>query len=139
MRAISLWQPYASLWLSIAKVHETRHWPTPYRGPLVIHAAKKIVTEVDPFVNRLCVREFGGSWMFDLPRGAIVGHLDLIDCVPTADMPTIDPEDYACGDFTLGRYGWKRGAFTVLPNSIPYIGRQGFFSVPDEIIGVNRG
>lgn len=136
MRCISLWQPFASLWLSKAKVHETRHWSTPYRGPLAVHAAKKIVVEVDHYVAEICAREFGRRWMFDLPLGAVVGTIELIDCVSTdADRPIwIDHHDYVCGDFSPGRFGWKRGQFTVLPKSIPYKGKQGFFNVPDELV-----
>jgi len=43
MKAISLWQPWASLVACGAKRFETRSWPTRYRGPLLIHAAKKVV------------------------------------------------------------------------------------------------
>ena len=43
MKAISLWQPWGSLWLSPAKRHETRHWQTRHRGKLLVHAAKKLV------------------------------------------------------------------------------------------------
>src|SRR3972149_12240119 len=40
MKAISLWQPWASLIAVGAKKYETRSWDTPYRGPLVICASK---------------------------------------------------------------------------------------------------
>lgn len=40
MKAISLWQPWASLIAHGVKTIETRSWSTPYRGPLAIHAAK---------------------------------------------------------------------------------------------------
>src|ERR1700694_3122793 len=41
MKALSLWQPWASLIAMGLKEFETRHWATSYRGPLVIHAAKR--------------------------------------------------------------------------------------------------
>jgi hypothetical protein len=41
MKAVSLWQPFASLIYTGAKKIETRSWPTNYRGPLAIHAARK--------------------------------------------------------------------------------------------------
>lgn len=138
MRAISLWQPYASLWLSTAKAHETRHWATDYRGPLAVHAAKRM-DRVSQYVNDICVRQFGSRWQFDLPRGAVIGTLELIDCVSTNNLRAVDPEDYACGNFAAGRYGWKRGAFHVLPHSIPFIGRQGFFNVPDDLLANPAG
>lgn len=40
MKALSLWQPWASLVAIGAKTIETRSWSTSYRGPLAIHAAK---------------------------------------------------------------------------------------------------
>ena len=40
MKALSLWQPWASFVAYELKPHETRHWYTSYRGPLAIHAAK---------------------------------------------------------------------------------------------------
>lgn len=40
MKALSLWQPWATLIAIGAKQYETRGWSTPYRGPLIIHAAK---------------------------------------------------------------------------------------------------
>jgi hypothetical protein len=42
IKAISLWQPWASLMALGLKRHETRHWPTAYRGPIAIHAAKTL-------------------------------------------------------------------------------------------------
>lgn len=41
MKAISLWQPWATLISTGDKTWETRSWATTYRGPLAIHAAKK--------------------------------------------------------------------------------------------------
>ena len=41
MRALSLWQPWASGIALGAKRIETRSWSTPYRVPIAIHAAKK--------------------------------------------------------------------------------------------------
>jgi hypothetical protein len=42
MKAISLWQPWASLWCSPRKIHETRHWPTNNRGWMLVHAAQAV-------------------------------------------------------------------------------------------------
>lgn len=41
MKALSLWQPWASAIALGAKRVETRSWETLYRGPLLIHAAKR--------------------------------------------------------------------------------------------------
>ena len=41
MKALTLYQPYASLIAVGAKTIETRSWGTSYRGGLLIHAGKK--------------------------------------------------------------------------------------------------
>ena len=40
MKAITIWQPWASLLVSGRKRYETRSWATSYRGPIAIHAAR---------------------------------------------------------------------------------------------------
>ncbi len=45
MKAITIWQPWASLLACGAKQYETRSWATSYRGPIAIHAAKKNVLD----------------------------------------------------------------------------------------------
>lgn len=39
MKALTIWQPWASLLVSGQKKYETRSWATAYRGPIAIHAA----------------------------------------------------------------------------------------------------
>lgn len=93
MKAISLWQPWASAIAVGAKTIETRSWSTPYRGRLAIHAAKHwdrdsatIVTAfgfrgalaplADPCADFITLHKA-------LPMGAIVAVCDLVDCRPT--------------------------------------------------------
>lgn len=45
IKALSIWQPWASLVAAGVKRHETRHRATSYRGPVAIHAAKTIDDE----------------------------------------------------------------------------------------------
>lgn len=146
IKAISLWQPWASLWLSPNKLHETRHWATSHRGRLLVHAAKKFVKDVDSDLDDILSSEFGGHWGMELPTGAIVGMLDLVDVIPTAKLygGPFNPEfskltdddriDIACGDFGPDRYGWRRGTYWRFPEPIPYRGRQSLFDVPREVV-----
>ncbi len=53
MKALTLTQPWATLVAIGAKKIETRSWPTNYRGPLAIHAAKRFPEEA----QHLCFRE----------------------------------------------------------------------------------
>jgi hypothetical protein len=138
MKAISLWQPWGSLWLSDRKLHETRHWPTSHRGPLLVHAAKKFVKDFplgDP-LRAILDDEFGGHWAMDLPTGALIGIVHLVSCLPTAAIPIghQETDDYHCGDFRPDRYAWRRGSYRVFARPIPWKGAQGFFNVPDDSI-----
>lgn len=47
IKALSLWQPWASLIAIGAKKIETRGWSTKYRGPLVICSAKRPASRYD--------------------------------------------------------------------------------------------
>lgn len=147
MKCTSLWQPWASLWLSDRKLHETRGRPLSYRGPIAVHAAKRKLRgwEYDTLpkaFKKILEDEFGGHWAMDLPYGAIIGVVTIIDCIPTEklydpEVAHMDSDDWLCGNFNEGRYAWKRGPkFTRLERPIPYIGQQGFFNIPDDLIQV---
>jgi activating signal cointegrator 1 len=158
MKAISLWQPWASAIALGAKRIETRSWSTPYRGPLAIHAARRCVK------NELITYQANWGWCGalgikmghktplweQLPFGAIVATCDLVDCRPTGSLTAeeLDTQRSApgdvlqayqwserqMGDFSLGRFGWVLDNIRALPKPIPYRGAQGFFFVPDALI-----
>lgn len=132
MRSISLWQPWASLIFSPRRVkrHETRHWATFYRGPLAIHAAQKLVTNLDDDLIDLVQEEFGTDWASTLPRGRMLGSVRLDDCRLTE---SIDPDtlDRLCGDWTPGRYAWRLEDPKLFAHAPEVKGRQGFFNWHD--------
>lgn len=116
MKALSLWQPWASLIADKRKPWETRGWEISYRGPLAIHAAKKVIREA-------CI-EFG----YDpktIPTGAVLCTATLADCVQFPS-PMAVPDPY--GDFTPGRYGFLLKDIEVLAKPIPAIGHQGLWN-----------
>lgn len=96
MKAITIWQPWASLWVCGAKQFETRSWATSYRGPIAIHAGKilchRFSCEVDgsvfapavnaslwpgeTFVDSACELD---TWE-ELPRGEIIATAELVGC-----------------------------------------------------------
>lgn len=91
MKAITLWQPWASLIAVGAKTIETRSWSTKYRGPLAIHAAKRparfenmksLVGDLawDQWFSAGLVSEDGST--DEIPYGAIVATCDLVDMLP---------------------------------------------------------
>lgn len=140
MKAISLWQPWASLWCSARKVHETRHWATSYRGLLLIHATKRFERNFGPNdpLRLILDDEFGGHWGMDLPTGALIGMVRLVACKPTETMPIghRSTDDYHCGDFSNGRYAWQRSDYKLFTRPISYRGMQGLFEVPDTVLPI---
>lgn len=133
MKAISLWQPHASLWCSPRKLHETRHWPTAHRGWLLVHAAKRFVKAHGPELRAILKAEFGECWYSDLPTGALIGVVKLVACNSTDGLAVAD-DDRQCGDFSSGRFAWQRAEYRRFEAPIPYIGHQGFFDVPNTAL-----
>lgn len=123
MRAISLWQPWASaIPLGLKRV-ETRGWKTDYRGPLAIHAAKRWTVEQRKFTEK--------QGLSDLPFGAIIAVCNLFNLVPIELLSHVSNIEKSYGDYSPGRYGWILTDIVALPEPIPFKGGQGFFNVPD--------
>lgn len=130
MKAISLWQPWASAIALGHKTIETRHWHTIYRGPLAIHAAKRF----DRGQRKFAGEERALGRMPDrLPLGQIVAVCTLADVRPTEDLD-VSGLERMYGDFHPGRFGWILTDIRPLPAPIPFTGRQGLFLVPDESV-----
>ena len=139
MKAISLWQPWATLWLLTnpdEKVFETRPWFASYRGPLLVHAAKKRDGDVREYLECIYFRDrlaAHGLTTDMLAFGAIIGRVDLIDCYRMGNSGAPNDREDKAGNWEPGRYAWKRGPNPILFNKpIPYRGSQGFFEVPDQ-------
>ena len=88
MNAISLWQPWASLWCSRRKVNETQHWRCSHRGWLLVHAARRFETnfDLDDRLRLILDGEFGDKWADDLPTGALIGMVNVVDCLRTQTL-----------------------------------------------------
>jgi hypothetical protein len=160
MKAISLWQPWASAMAVGAKTIETRHWSTNYRGPLAIHAAKRFIhneilglacTSCWVSIFRRCGVSFGPKFQSgSMAFGSIVAVGELVDCVPVErftigeleEIRTFDGEknhpwtERQMGDFSSGRFGWIFTNIQPLAAPVPFIGRQGLFNIPDELVSL---
>lgn len=137
MKAISLWQPWASLWCSGVKIHETRHWPTSYRGWLLVHAAKRKIDDLEgDRLGEICDGVFGHHYGQELPLGALVGMVNIVNCKPTIVFPADfrETDDYECGDYGDDRFAWEAKSPKLFEQAIAYRGAQGFFQVPDNIL-----
>jgi hypothetical protein len=146
MKAIPLWQPWASLYCSPIKRHETRAWSTDVRGWVLVHACKKFVRDVSEPLQDILDSEFGGHWGMELPTGGLIGAVNIIACKPAGDLyrdcldgrrdwTPEDRDDFEAGDFSPGRFAIERGEWKRFRSIIPYKGEQKkFFEVPDELV-----
>ena len=139
MKALSLWQPWASLIAVGAKRFETRGWATAYRGPLVICAAKRKITrdECDEMDAPEFLRALNVESLDELPLGVAVCLASLTACRSTesvvfgSDAHRI--REHAFGNFAPGRFAWRLDNVRPFARPIPIKGAQGLFDVfPDE-------
>jgi hypothetical protein len=133
---ISLWQPWASLIFTGDKVHETRAYPPPTKhvGQRIgIHAAKHLEARLTLGMELLCEREFGRAHINgDLPRGVLLGSVKLVAFGRTEDVEPFTVANKMAGDWSPGRWAWKLAHPQLLPEPVPYKGKQGWFMVDAE-------
>jgi hypothetical protein len=136
MMALSIRQPWASLILKCGKDIENRTWSTRYRGRILIHAAKgmtrgehmdAIMFAVDAikrdsakasFTTRVKLKDLGFNYEH-LPRGGIIGSVEIVDCVQESESP-----------WFVGPYGFVLRDPQPLPFR-EFKGQLGFFEVPE--------
>ncbi len=93
MKAISLWQPWASLIACGAKPYETRDWAPPREligQPIAIHAAKKVDRQLIEFAEELIYGQHkdGGYELAYKLTASMRGAPDsLMGCFGQAAMP----------------------------------------------------
>lgn len=124
MKALSLWQPWASLMADGRKKIETRHWRPPawlVGQQVAIHATKR----VDNSFSRQC-----GYDPLAIPRGCVVAivRLDKFEKFTEAFKQEIMlyPEG-GYGDFEMGRFGWFCTLIEKLNPPAEAIGHQGIW------------
>lgn len=116
MKAITIKQPWASLIVESGKDIENRTWPTHYRGPVLIHASKKLDDWECYAANALI--EFKGITMqlekwsdTNLPLGGIIGVAEIVDCVTSHPSPWfVGPYGFVLANVKPVRYIPCRGA-----------------------------
>lgn len=147
MKAITIWQPWASLLAHRVKLHETRSWETAYRGPIAIHAAAVKV----PQVLKRCFPEERDRTMFfdavakglhecytteeivhileELPTGSVIATANLVGCHKITAIQrayAVDNVELALGDWTPGRYAWEFSDMKLI-TPVPAKGKQGLW------------
>ncbi len=132
MKALTLWQPWATLAAMGVKEYETRHWPTNYRGQLAIHAARRPVTPDDLMLRGIVpsLENLGIYRVEDLPMGAVLGIVQIDDVVRADSLTTpafINSMEYHLGNYEPGRFAWRLRVLKGFDTPIPCPGRQGLW------------
>ncbi len=133
MKALTIWQPWASLIAAGEKKYETRSWETKYRGPIAIHSAKILFDtnsyfdrELYPFAYAL---DLSNIHSFDtLPYGCIVATAELLNCFQVTPALIkklgLTKKEIYFGDWTPGRYAWELTNVKMFENPIKVNGKQ---------------
>jgi hypothetical protein len=124
-RVLSIQQPWASLIVGGHKAMETRSWATKYRGPLLIHASKKPHRGPLGFSITMTIENLIGAG--DLPLGAIIGQVNLVDVITTEAVKKISMQEYELGDYSMGRYAWVLEDPVAFKTPIPAKGQLGIW------------
>ena len=131
MKMLSMTQPYASAVPLGLKTWETRSWPTKYRGPLGIHAAKGFPKWAKEFAE---TERALGRGLARLPLGAVVAVVDLVDCQPTEYLiDGITGLERLYGNYLDGRFAWKLENIRPLAKPIPAKGSLGLWTPGPEL------
>lgn len=114
MKALSIRQPWADAIVYHGKDVENRKWPTRYRGPVLIHAAK--AWGPNERADLLALVSEGLIPDAQQPQlGGIIGRAEIVDCV--TEM---------AGPWFFGPYGFVLRNAEPLPFR-PCRGALGFF------------
>lgn len=129
-KVLSIKQPWASLIVEGFKDIENRTWKTNHRGKLLIHASSKYDNHIHSkgSLSKLIGasrwaelnNDFINKWS-KLPTSAIIGEVDLIDCVQ--DHPSIWADKWSEEDIAFheaNNYKIKPIWHWVLENPIMY-------------------
>lgn len=147
MKALSIRQPWPWAIFNVGKDIENRDWPTRFRGTVAVHAAKGMTRDeyreamayirhrfIAKVLRNPMTVELGGGRLsmasgelttpgFDeIVRGAIVGLVEIVDCVTTSNSPWFQ-----------GDYGFVLANPRPLETPIPCSGALNFWDVPAEI------
>lgn len=124
MKVISIREPYATLIKDGIKTVETRSWKTNYRGKIYIHSC--ITKDKIPYSIKHLIKT-------ELKYGYILCSADLVDCVYMDEeyikkIKNNDYNDFICGKYEIGRYGWHLENIEILPEPIPAKGQLGIWN-----------
>jgi hypothetical protein len=125
MKAITLRQPWAWAIINAGKDIENRNWKTHFRGRVAIHAAAGMTLseyeEGCTYIKNINRRRRIPAYE-DLERGAIIGTVEIVDCVQDSNSL-----------WFMGKYGFVLKRPERLTEPIPCKGALSFWNVPEDI------
>jgi hypothetical protein len=120
IKVLTLKEPWASAIFKFWKDVENRSRPTKYRGRLYVHTSQKVSqSEMDK--TWYWIKSNVGFYTPFAPTfGAIIGYVDLVDCI------TNSPSKWAME----GHYHWLMENPVLLDKPIPAKGQLGIWNLP---------
>lgn len=130
--ALSIRQPWAWAIINAGKDIENRDWPTRFRGPVCIHAARGMTKDEYYHANRVIQAAVGmvdQAWLdrwhgvtaspAKLQHGGIIGTAEIADCVEASASPwffgrygfvlrNVQPVDFIPVKGALGFFDWRK-------------------------------
>lgn len=131
VKAITVWQPWASLIVHGFKQYETRRWRTSHRGLLAIHAAKRAAKSHEFTLYDDLLRQAGLSHPSFLRTGEIIGFVELEGIFRASDV-CVDARELDVGDFAHDRWAWKLTNRKRLIRGIKARGQRGIWTAEIE-------
>jgi len=127
MKALSIHQPWAWAILHAGKNVENRSRRTTHRGPLLVHASKSRAS-YDAHDPEKWLERYGvalPAWE-ELVKGAIVGQVEVVDCVPVEQLSSVA--------WASGPWCWVLQNPRALAEPVEWKGQQSLYQVPDEML-----
>lgn len=124
-KALSIKQPWASLIAEGIKPIENRTWKTNFRGRIYIHASspRKFDIALTDDQTRWALPVLEKAFKGELPFGAIIGEVDIVDCIINHPSIWADKMEYdVCPETGIHilRKGQKYIWNWVLANPVMY-------------------
>lgn len=137
-RALTLWEPWATLVASGIKQFETRSWGTSFRGPLIVTAAKCTTKSRAAFHAAMTDEVsglFAGAERWPVQGPALVGLVDVVGCSEIGrSAPDVSELERRLGVWTPGRFAWRLANPVRLPGQFSVTGRQGLWTPGPELV-----